>query len=140
MKLKTKVKILENEMSRKERALEEFIQQSQMIQNAQKNAHLNGGSLAPLVQTAQRYQAETYLIMSLKKQLKEQKAEIHRKDEELAETRKNIKNTKFLEMGQEIGVYRDELARLRLLLEKAYQGDEELASTEDHTSQGIAVN
>ena len=53
-KLKTKIKILENEMSRKERALEDFYQQNQFIQNAQKN-QVNAGVLAPIAQTAQRY-------------------------------------------------------------------------------------
>ena len=53
VKLKTKIKILENEMGRKERALEDFLQQHQFIQNAQKSS--NSGTLAPIVQTAQRY-------------------------------------------------------------------------------------
>ena len=83
-KLKTKIKILENEMGRKERTIEDFLQQNQFIQNAQKNA-ANSGTLAPIVQTAQRYQAETFLVMSLKKQVKEFKAEVTKKDEELAE-------------------------------------------------------
>ena len=72
------------------------------------------------MQTAQRYQAETFLVMSLKKQVKEQKAEILKKEEEVALVRKNIKNTKFYEMDQELKLYRDELIRLRYLLEQAY--------------------
>ena len=71
-------------MGRKERTIEDFLQQNQFIQNAQKNA-ANSGTLAPIVQTAQRYQAETFLVMSLKKQVKEFKAEVTKKDEELAE-------------------------------------------------------
>ncbi len=115
IKLKTKIKILENEMGRKERTLEDFLQQNQFIQNAQKNAA--NGTLAPIVQTAQRYQAETFLVMSLKKQVKELKAELLKKDEELGLAKKNIKNTKFYEMDQELKLYRDELIRLRYLLE-----------------------
>ena len=53
IKLKTKIKILENEMGRKERTLEDFLQQNQFIQNAQKSG--NSSTLAPIVQTAQRY-------------------------------------------------------------------------------------
>ena len=60
--------------------------------------------------------------MSLKKQVKEQKGEIAARVEELTELRKNIKNTKFQELGQEIKLYKDELIRLRYLLEKAYSG------------------
>ena len=47
IKLKTKIKILENEMGRKERTLEDFLQQNQFIQNAQKNG--NSSTLAPIV-------------------------------------------------------------------------------------------
>ena len=57
-----------------------------------------GNTLAPIVQTAQRYQAETYLIMSLKKQVKEHKAEKIRVEDELAIAKKTVKNTKFYEM------------------------------------------
>ena len=72
------------------------------------------------MQTAQRYQAETYLIMSLKKQVKEQKADKIKIEEELALAKRQVKNTKFFEMDQEIKLYKDELIRLRYLLEQAY--------------------
>ena len=71
MKLKTKVKILENEMVRKERAIEDFLLQNQYMQHAQQKAGGNASALAPIVQTSQRYLAETFLVMSLKKQIKE---------------------------------------------------------------------
>jgi len=51
IKLKTKIKILENEMGRKERTIEDFLQQNQFIQNAHKNTATTG-TLAPIVQTA----------------------------------------------------------------------------------------
>ena len=55
--------------------------------------------------------------MSLKKQVKEMKAELGKREEELAQAKKSIKNTKFYEMDQEIKLYKDELIRLRYLLE-----------------------
>lgn len=55
--------------------------------------------------------------MSLKKQVKELKTEIMKKEEELTLSKKNIKNTKFYEMEQEMKVYKDELIRLRYVLE-----------------------
>ena len=39
-------------------------------------------------------QNETFLVMSLKKQLKELKTECQKKDEELEQFRKSIKNTR----------------------------------------------
>ena len=60
--------------------------------------------------------------MSLKKQVKEQKAELIRKDEEILTAKKNVKNTKFFELDQEVKLYKDELIRMRYLLEQAYSG------------------
>ena len=60
--------------------------------------------------------------MSLKKQVKELKAEIMKKEEELTQSKKNIKNTKFYEMEQEMKVYKDELIRLRYVLESTFSG------------------
>ena len=48
---------------------------------------------------------------------------MNRKDEDLTQTKKNIKNTKFYEMDQEMKIYKDELIRLRYLLEMAYSGN-----------------
>ena len=58
--------------------------------------------------------------MSLKKQVKEQKADKIKIEEELAVSKRQVKNTKFFEMDQEIKLYKDELIRLRYLLEQAY--------------------
>ena len=60
--------------------------------------------------------------MSLKKQVKELKTEIMKKEEELTLSKKNIKNTKFYEMEQEMKVYKDELIRLRYVLEQTITG------------------
>ena len=72
--------------------------------------------------------------MSLKKQVKELRAELLKREEELALAKRNIKNTKFFEMDQELKLYRDELIRLRYLLEQAYQNNENL-STEINTAR-----
>lgn len=56
--------------------------------------------------------------MSLKKQVKELKQVNEKKEEELSNCKKNIKQTRFFEAEQEIKVYKDELIRLRYLLEQ----------------------
>ena len=43
-----------------------------------------GNQLAPIAQTAQKYQQETFLVMSLKKQVKQLKSDVQKRDEELA--------------------------------------------------------
>jgi hypothetical protein len=56
--------------------------------------------------------------MSLKKQIKEFKSDLVRRDEEIALNKRNVRHTKFYEMETEIKIYRDELARLRFVLEQ----------------------
>ncbi len=58
--------------------------------------------MIPFTQTAQKYQQETFLVMSLKKQIRELKFEVVKRDEELEVLRKNIKNTRTIELEQEI--------------------------------------
>jgi hypothetical protein len=69
VKLKTKIKILENELNRKEKTIEDLFSHNQLIQQSQsKSTSSNSNqSLLPLAQTAQKYQQETFLVMSLKK-------------------------------------------------------------------------
>lgn len=61
-------------------------------------------------------QNETFLVMSLKKQVKELKAECLRKEEELEQIRKSLKNTKHQEYEIEVKAYIEECQRLRQVL------------------------
>jgi uncharacterized coiled-coil DUF342 family protein len=54
--------------------------------------------------------------MSLKKQVKELKTECIRKEEELEQIRKSLKNTKHQEYDIEVKAYIDECQRLRQVL------------------------
>ena len=58
-------------------------------------------------------QNETFLVMSLKKQVKELKAECQKKEEDLDNVRKSLKNTRQQEIDVEIKTYIDECQRLR---------------------------
>ena len=55
--------------------------------------------------------------MSLKKQIRELKYEVAKRDEELEILRKNMKNTRTKELEQEIEVYHEECLRLRSVTE-----------------------
>ncbi len=55
--------------------------------------------------------------MSLKKQIRELKMEVVRRDDELEILRKNIKNTRTQEFEQELNTYHDECLRLRAVIE-----------------------
>ena len=74
IKLRTKIRILENEMGKQEKALEEFL-----------------GQQVPQAQGGQR---EPFLVIQLKKQVKDMKQEAAKREEELEQVRKNIRNTR----------------------------------------------
>ena len=136
VKLKTKIKILENELGRKEKTIEDLFNHNQIIQQAtQKHQSNSNQNLMPLAQTAQKYQQETFLVMSLKKQIRELKMEIIKRDEELEVARKNIKNTHTKEMEEELQTYHDECLRLRSVLEDVLkQGSSHPLHFEYHTN------
>lgn len=71
-----------------------------------------------MAQTAQKYQQETFLVMSLKKQIRELKSEVVKRDEELEVLRMNIKNTRTQELEQELRTYHEECLRLRSVVEE----------------------
>ena len=48
------------------------------------------------------------------------KIELLKRDEELANNKRNIKATKLFEMEQEIIIYKDECIRLRMILEQNF--------------------
>ena len=55
--------------------------------------------------------------MSLKKQVKEVKLELIKKEEEMLNLKRNIKTSRLIEVEHELLVYKEELVRLRYLLE-----------------------
>lgn len=69
--------------------------------------------------------------MSLKKQVKEIKFELMKKEEEMYNLKKNIKTSHLIEVEHELAAYKDELVRLRFLLENNMQN---LAHHASHTS------
>ncbi len=134
MRLKTKIKILENDMNKQERAMEEFITKFQVNQANGGTTSAITGLSSPILNAATGgqfgtpgnqlqpntsmlnsnirdlstfnpslmtslpkpflQQNETFLVMSLKKQVKELKTECQKKEEELDNVRKTLKNTR----------------------------------------------
>jgi SMC interacting uncharacterized protein involved in chromosome segregation len=104
--------MLDKEINRKEKSFEDFLHQNQYIQNAQKASGQPGFNLAPIIATAQKYQQETYLVMSLKKQIKELKSDLFKNTEKTEKLKRNAKLGKLEEMEAEIDLYKNELKRL----------------------------
>jgi len=72
--------------------------------------------MAPIAQTAQKYQQETYLVLSLKKQVKELKFELMKNTEILEKWRRNAKVTRLIEMEAQIDLYKDEMRKMRSMI------------------------
>jgi len=72
--------------------------------------------MAPIAQTAQKYQQETYLVLSLKKQVKELKFELMKNTEILEKWRRNAKVTRLIEMEAQIDLYKDEMQKMRSMI------------------------
>lgn len=126
IKLKTKAQLYEKEIDKKDRLIQELLEQMSTQTGKGPKAKVN----------------ETHLIFALKKQIKEIKTECNQKDLELKQLRKNIKITRNQENEIEKKMYIDECSRLRRVLEdtmnnKARDGysKEEVAELETNNQQ-----
>lgn len=126
LRLKTRLKVLENELQKKDRLLDEFSYQPQENVVGTKDG---------------KGKSETHLTNALKRQVKELKMEVAAKDEENQKLRRNIKATKLHEFEVEMKMYVDECTRLRHMLEEVVRSKdpladpEELANIEEHFQQ-----
>ena len=59
-------------------------------------------------------------MISLKKQVKEYKAELMRKEEDLYQLKRKVKTSHMLEVEQDLGMYREEVVRLRKVLDSNF--------------------
>jgi len=66
--------------------------------------------------TLNKIKIETHLTGALKRQIKDLKSEMIKKEEEMLKLKRNIKVTKLNEFDVEIKVYQDECTRLKHML------------------------
>jgi len=59
--------------------------------------------------------------MSLKKQIKELKAELQKRDEEQEQQKKNMRQTRISELEVEVKTYKEECLRLKQWLDDLHQ-------------------
>jgi hypothetical protein len=70
---------------------------------------------------------ENHLTITLKRQVKELKADNHFKEETLATIRRSIKSTRMQEMEVEMKMYIDECTRLRHIVEEVIKSRDPLS-------------
>ena len=101
--MKTRLQVLENEITKRDKLGEKL------------KSHSNGPS--------QQQIASMTLCNALKKQVKELKEGMRTKDEELAKLRKDMKSTKILELENEVKIYHEECLRMRHILEETVRSN-----------------
>jgi hypothetical protein len=115
LKLRTQLKFLEKEQNEKEGIIENLVNNNEIT---------TIGRLGSVVNNKRK--TESYLTTALKRQVKELKAALKERDEEISAYKKNFKSTKLSELDIELRSYMDECLRLRHLLEDTVKSKDPL--------------
>ena len=83
--------------------------------------------------------SNSYLVKLLKQKVKDLKAELQGKDNELEKQKQNMKLSKYLEMELEVKAYMDECTRLRHYLEEVLKEQDNEEKTDKNISQSIDI-
>lgn len=116
-KLRTRIFILEGEMTKKEKLVDDLLQQQDPSQSG--------------VVKSKKFKMEGHLAINLKRMVKELQMVVMQRQDEVEILRRNIKNTKMAEMEIEMKMYADECTRLRHQLEEVIKSKDAFADPEE---------
>jgi neutral trehalase len=116
IKLRTRLHIIENELSRKDKIIDELLQVQQDVANFGNSNKL----IRPKTDAH-------HLVVNLKRKVREQQVELTTKRDEVELLKRNIKNTRTHETEIEIKMYMDECLRLRQSLENVIKSKDTFA-------------
>jgi hypothetical protein len=108
MRLKTRVHILENELTKKERLVDDLLLQQDTFQ-----LPMQGAGSTKNNSQGQKMKLESHLTLNLKRKIKDLQQEALLKYEEMEALKKNIKVTKIAELEAEMKAYMDETTRMK---------------------------
>lgn len=126
LRLKTKVHILEGEIQKKEKFIDEIIQQQDSYQI--------GGVGGPVVvanNKSTQPRNSTHLTLNLKRKIRELQSEVATKQDEIELLKKNVRTTRLTEMEVENKMFMDECTRLRHQLEEVIKTKDTFADPEE---------
>lgn len=118
LKLKTKVHMLEAELSRKEKLVDDLLLQQDTVSYQMMNGPGNAGGSGSTKNSGpntiqQKIKLESHLTNNLKRKIRELQGDVSTKSNEIEALKRHIKSTKFAEIEVEMKLYMDECARLR---------------------------
>lgn len=123
IKLKTRIHMIEAELQRKDRVIDDLVQQQE--QNfGMPQGKFAAGRTGPL-------KGETHLVINLKRKIKELQSEKQRGDEEKNALERNIRSTRLTEIEVEVKLYMEECARLRHQLEEVIKSKDTFADPQE---------
>ncbi len=125
VKLKTKCHILESELSKKEKLIDDLLQQQDSYQIVgPMSQNMKAGGLSKM-------KLEGHLSMNLKRKIREMQTIIAARADEVEALKRNIKSTKITEIEIEMKMYIDECTRLRHQLEEVIKSKDTFADPEE---------
>ena len=134
-KLKTKVHMLEAELTKKEKLVDDLLMQQDTVNYQMMNAAGSSGNASTKNSQAntlqQRMKLESHLANNLKRKIRELQAEVTNKSNEIEALKRHIKSTKIAEIEVEMKLYMDECARLRGQLEEVIRSKDTFADPQE---------
>ena len=133
-KLRTKVHILESELSKKEKLVDDLLLQ-QDTSSYQLAVNNNGNGVGSAKNgnggAAQKLKLESHLATNLKRKIRELQTEVASKTNEVEALKRHIKSTKIAEIEVEMKLYIDECTRLRSQLEEVIRSKDTFADPQE---------
>ncbi len=122
IKLKTRLHIMEGELQKKEKLVDDLLMQQDSFQVG-----------APISSKSaySKLKLDSHLSLNLKRKIRDLQNEIAEKSNETETLKRNIKNTKISEIEVEMKMYIDECTRLRHQLEEVIKSKDTFADPEE---------
>ena len=128
IKLKTQMRMLEGELLRKEKLIDELITKPDAVTGGPVQTNtvpVVGGNFSKMKKL------ESHLTQNLKRRIKEMQVVIATKTEELEQLKRSMKTTKTQELEAEVRAYQEECTRLRQQLEEVIKSKDTFADPEE---------
>ena len=125
-KLRTKLQIVEGELQRKDKVIDDLIlQQEASYGLPQSGPKFSGNRIGGALKT------DTHLVINLKRKVKDLQNENQRRCDEVEALKRNIRSTRQQEIEVEVKIYMEECARLRHQLEEVIRSKDTFADPQE---------
>jgi hypothetical protein len=131
-KLRTKIHILESELGKKEKLVDDLLlQQDTSSYQIAATAGINSGGPSKSNSQQAKLKIESHLATNLKRKIRELQGEVTSKTNEVEALKRHIKSTKIAEIEIEMKLYIDECTRLRTQLEEVIRSKDTFADPQE---------